>query len=382
MQRRWRIGVLTGGGDSSGINAFLRALCVGVWRHGGDVVGIRNGWAGLVEPRADVLGPADVDGVTLRPGTILGTSRTNVIKLGAVETVLRNIDELRLTHLVVVGGGDTLTVAAAVAERTTVPVIAVPQTIDNDVEGTEAALGFATAVQRGIDTLHGIIPSNRAHGNPMLVEVMGRSTGWLALHIAQGVEADFVALPEFPWSIDELAAVYRARGPAILAVIAEGVNHDELRVAHERFDAFGNPALEGVVHRVAARFAERVGKFPACRCWATCCAAARRRHSTCNWRGASPSGCSGLARTGCTAGWWRGAGEASTTCRSGRWRAGSGGCRRSCTRITWRLRRPGHDAGVTESGAATVGSPAFFSHACSAVLSCLFGILPVLYPAC
>lgn len=262
MQRRWRIGVLTGGGDSSGINAFLRALCVGVWRHGGDVVGIRNGWAGLVEPRADVLGPADVDGVTLRPGTILGTSRTNVIKLGAVETVLRNIDELRLTHLVVVGGGDTLTVAAAVAERTTVPVIAVPQTIDNDVEGTEAALGFATAVQRGIDTLHGIIPSNRAHGNPMLVEVMGRSTGWLALHIAQGVEADFVALPEFPWSIDELAAVYRTRGPAILAVIAEGVNHNELRVAHERFDAFGNPALEGVVHRVAARFAERVGKFP------------------------------------------------------------------------------------------------------------------------
>lgn len=258
----WRVGVLTGGGDSSGINAFLRALCVGVWRRGGEVVGIRNGWAGLVEPNMQVLTPNDVDDVTLKPGTLLGTSRTNVAKLGLVDTVIEHIEQNRLSHLVVVGGGDTLSIAHAIGEKSPIPVIAVPQTIDNDIEGTDISLGFSTAVQRGIEAVHGIIPSNRSHGNPMLVEVMGRASGWLTMHIALGVEADFVAIPEFPWSIDDLVAVYEESGPAILALIAEGVNNDELQVTHERWDSFGNPALEGVVHRVAARFAERVGRHP------------------------------------------------------------------------------------------------------------------------
>lgn len=262
VKKSWRVGVLTGGGDSSGINAFLRALCIGVWRRGGEVVGIRSGWAGLVEPNLQVLTPADVDEITLKPGTILGTSRTNVVKLGVVDRVIENIVAHGMTHLVIVGGGDTLSVAAALSDISPVPVVVVPQTIDNDIEGTDVTLGFSTAVQRGIETLHGIIPSNRAHGNPMLVEVMGRASGWLTLHIALGVEPDFVALPEFPWSIDDLVTVYEESGPAILALIAEGVQNPELQMEHVRVDAFGNPALEGVVHHVAAQFAERVGKHP------------------------------------------------------------------------------------------------------------------------
>lgn len=262
VEKAWRVGVLTGGGDSSGINAFLRALCVGVWKRGGEVIGIRNGWKGLVEPDLQVLTPADVLDVTLKPGTILGTSRTNVVKMGAVNQVVQNIEGHGLTHLVVIGGGDTLSIAGAVADESPVPVVAVPQTIDNDIAETDVSLGFSTAVQRGIEAVSGIIPSNRAHGNPMLVEVMGRASGWLTLHIALGLEADFVALPEFPWSVDDLVEVYERTGPAILALIAEGVQTAELQVTHSRFDAFGNPALEGVVHRVAARFAERAGRYP------------------------------------------------------------------------------------------------------------------------
>lgn len=262
MGSRWRVGLLTGGGDSSGINAFLRSICLGVWQRGGEAVGIRNGWAGLVEPSYRPLTPADVDGITMLPGTLLGTSRTNVVRLGLLEQVVRNIEEAGLTHLVVVGGDDTLGVAAHVAERAAIPVLGVPQTIDNDIAGTDVCLGFATAVQRGIEAIHGMVPSNRAHGNPMLVEVMGREAGWLALYIAIGAEADFLAIPEVPWSVDELAAIFREAGPAILAVIAEGVRTEAPEATPARLDPFGHPAREGVVHRIAAQFAERTGKYP------------------------------------------------------------------------------------------------------------------------
>lgn len=262
MKNRWRVGLLTGGGDSSGINAFIRSVCMGVWEKEGEVVGLRNGWAGLVEGNASTLTPEDVDRITMQPGTILGTSRTNVVKAGLMDEVLKNVEELGLTHLVAVGGDDTLGVASHLAELCPIPILGVPQTIDNDIAETELCLGFTTAVQRGIDAIHDMIPSNRAHGMPMLVEVMGRNSGWLALHIAAGVEADFVAIPEIPWSIDELVETYRAAGPAFLAVIAEGVQNERVTVSRTPVDAFGNPALAGVAYQIAAAFAEQTGTRP------------------------------------------------------------------------------------------------------------------------
>lgn len=262
MQKKLRVGVLTGGGDSSGINAFLRALYLAVSKRGGEVVGIRNGWAGLVELNTMPIDAQTVDSVTLKPGTMLGTSRTNIVKTGQVELAIENMERAGLTHMVVVGGDDTLGVAGHLAKASNVPMIGVPQTIDNDIPGTDLSLGFATAVQRGVEALAGVVPSNRGHGNPMLVEVMGRQAGWLSLYIAIGAEADFLAVPEADWSIDELVHVYNSADRAILAIISEGVQTDELRVEHTRVDAFGNPALEGVVHQVADLFAQRTGKTP------------------------------------------------------------------------------------------------------------------------
>lgn len=262
MKSRRRVGVLTGGGDSSGINAFIRALYLAVARDGGEVVGIQNGWAGLADLNTIPLSAKTVDSVTLQPGTMLGTSRTNIVKMGLIEQALENIARAGLTHLVVLGGDDTLGVAGHLARVSNVPMIGVPQTIDNDIPGTDLTLGYATAVQRGVEAIAGIVPSNRAHGNPMLVEVMGRQAGWLSLQIALGTEADFVAIPEADWSIDELVHIHRSADRPILAVISEGVQNEELNLEHTKVDAFGNPALEGVVHQVADLFAKRAGKAP------------------------------------------------------------------------------------------------------------------------
>lgn len=262
MKSRRRVGVLTGGGDSSGINAFIRALYLSVARDGGELVGIQNGWAGLADLKTVTLTANDVDSVTLQPGTMLGTSRTNIVKMGLIDQALENIKRAGLTHLVVLGGDDTLGVAGHLSRVSNIPMIGVPQTIDNDIPGTDLTLGYASAVQRGVEALAGIVPSNRAHGNPMLVEVMGRQAGWLSLQIALGTEADFVAVPEADWSIDELVDVHRSAGRPILAIISEGVQNAELRVEHSKVDAFGNPALEGVVHQVADLFTKRAGKAP------------------------------------------------------------------------------------------------------------------------
>lgn len=259
---KWRVGVLTGGGDSSGINAFLRALYLGVQAEGGELIGIHNGWAGLVDLKTTEFTDELVDGITMKPGTMLGTSRTNIVKTNQIDTALENIEKAGITHLVVAGGDDTLGVAGHLAEKIDIPIVGIPQTIDNDIPGTDLTLGFATAVERGVEALHDVVPSNRGHDNPMLVEVMGRQAGWLALYIAVGGEADYVALPETEWSIDDLVSLHKNLDRPLLAVISEGVTSPELQLEHTKVDAFGNPALEGVVHQIADLFAQRSGKSP------------------------------------------------------------------------------------------------------------------------
>ena len=177
-----QIGILTGGGDAPGLNAAIRAVARSAFAEGADVLGVRNGWAGLLDA-GDVrpLLPADVSGILTRGGTILGTSRANPLaEAGAMDSVAANLDRLGLDALVVMGGDDTLKVAAALAERG-LPVVGVPKTVDNDLQVTEYCIGFDTAVAvvtEAVDRLHTTAAS---HHRVMVVEAMGRDAGWVTL---------------------------------------------------------------------------------------------------------------------------------------------------------------------------------------------------------
>ena len=177
------VGILTGGGDCPGLNAVIRAVVRRADAAGWDVVAAREGWRGLVEPIFEDLGPQQVSGILPRGGTIIGTSRTNPFKLeGAVEKVLRNFSDRGLDALVAIGGEDTLGVAARLFAEHQVPVVGVPKTIDNDLSGTDYTFGFDTAVfiaTEAIDRLH---TTAESHHRVIIVEVMGRHAGWIALH--------------------------------------------------------------------------------------------------------------------------------------------------------------------------------------------------------
>ena len=173
-----RAGILTGGGDCPGLNAVIRAVTRRLQTSGWDVVGVREGWRGLVEDKLEQLGPREISGILPRGGTIIGTSRTNPFKLdGGVDAVLRNFAESSLDALVAIGGEDTLGVAARLSEEHDFPVVGVPKTIDNDLSGTDYTFGFDTAVwvcTEAIDRLH---TTAESHNRVMVVEVMGRHTG-------------------------------------------------------------------------------------------------------------------------------------------------------------------------------------------------------------
>ncbi len=176
-----KVGVLTGGGDCPGLNAVIRAVARRSAERGHDVVGIREGWLGLVEAMFEPLGPREISGLLPRGGTILGTSRTNPYKLGTVDAVLRNFEGEGLGALVAVGGEDTLGVAARLHAEHGFPVVGVPKTIDNDLSATDYTFGFDTAVficTEAIDRLH---TTAESHNRVMVVEVMGRHTGWIAV---------------------------------------------------------------------------------------------------------------------------------------------------------------------------------------------------------
>src|SRR5215208_6628904 len=173
-----RAGILTGGGDCPGLNAVIRAVARRLHTNGWDVIGVREGWRGLVENKLESLGPREVSGILPRGGTIIGTSRTNPYKLeGGVDAVRARFDG-DLDALVAIGGEDTLGVAARLYKELALPVVGVPKTIDNDLNGTDYTFGFDTAVYictEAIDRLH---TTAESHNRVIVVEVMGRHTGW------------------------------------------------------------------------------------------------------------------------------------------------------------------------------------------------------------
>jgi ATP-dependent phosphofructokinase / diphosphate-dependent phosphofructokinase len=259
------VGILTGGGDCPGLNAVIRAVVRRADAAGWQTVGVREGWRGLVEPIFEDLGPAQVSGILPRGGTIVGTSRTNPFKLeGAVERVLQNFRDRELDALVAIGGEDTLGVAARLYAEHALPVIGVPKTIDNDLSGTDYTFGFDTAVfiaTEAIDRLH---TTAESHNRVMVVEVMGRHTGWIAVMSGIAGGADVILVPEIPVDFEEVAESIRkrhARGKNFsIVVVSEGCELPGLTDAEER-DQFGHVILSkrGVGEALAREIEQRTG---------------------------------------------------------------------------------------------------------------------------
>src|SRR3954447_3279650 len=221
------LGILTGGGDCPGLNAVIRAVVRRADAAGWDVVAAREGWRGLVEPLFEELGPQQVSGILPRGGTIVGTSRTNPFKIeNGVERVLQNFADRELDALVAIGGEDTLGVAAKLHAEHGLPIVGVPKTIDNDLSGTDYTFGFDTAVAictEAIDRLHTTVES---HNRVMVLEVMGRHAGWIAVMSGIAGGADVILIPERPVIIDDVCAEIRARherGKSFsIVVVSEG----------------------------------------------------------------------------------------------------------------------------------------------------------------
>jgi 6-phosphofructokinase 1 len=264
-----RIGILTGGGDAPGLNAAIRAVARPAMADGHTVVGIHNGWAGLVgEGDWRELTRREVSGILQIGGTMLGSSRTNPMKIeGGRERVQENMRRAELDALVACGGDDTLSVAAWLAEHGG-PVVGVPKTMDNDLSVTEYCIGFDTAVSivtEAVDRLHTTATS---HHRVMVVEVMGRDTGWVAVMGGLAGGADMIVIPEFPVSLDELVAHLHRRRAAgsdfSIIVVSEGVEMEGLvskEDAATQRDAFGHVQLSrrGVGERLASLIEEQTG---------------------------------------------------------------------------------------------------------------------------
>jgi 6-phosphofructokinase 1 len=261
-----KIGLLTGGGDCPGLNAVIRAVVKRAEQGGDEVLGIRNGWNGLLTGNVEPLTPYSVTGILPKGGTILGTSRTNPFK--SQEGVQKCLDFFRkygLEALIAVGGEDTLGVAERFHALHSLPVVGVPKTIDNDLAGTDSTFGFDTAVNvvmEAIDRLHSTAES---HHRIMVVEVMGRDSGWIATIAGLAGGADYVIVPERPYDIQELAASLarrRERGRQFsIIVVAEGAKPmDGKHVSQQGgVDEFGHVRLGGVGQVVAEEITKATG---------------------------------------------------------------------------------------------------------------------------
>jgi 6-phosphofructokinase 1 len=264
-----RVGILTGGGDCPGLNAVIRAVARRSFDNGHEVVGIRAGWRGLVDGVFEPLGPREVSGLLPRGGTILGTTRTNPYKIDAVDKVLENFRSEGLDALVAIGGEDTLGVAARLFEEHEFPVVGVPKTIDNDLSATDYTFGFDTAVvicTEAIDRLH---TTAESHNRVMVVEVMGRHTGWIAVMSGIAGGADVILIPEQPITVEQACSEIERRHKRgkdfSIVVVSEGYeltfdSGQKRQVAQEPgTDEFGHVRLGGVGHELAAEIEERTG---------------------------------------------------------------------------------------------------------------------------
>jgi ATP-dependent phosphofructokinase / diphosphate-dependent phosphofructokinase len=267
-----RVGVLTGGGDCPGLNAVIRAVVrTGVAEHDMEFIGFRDGWRGPLEGDTMMLDVAAVRGILPRGGTILGTSRTNPVAAGntvdgksGIERVLENLDSLGVDALIAIGGEDTLG-AASKLHAAGGRVIGVPKTIDNDLGATDFTFGFDTAVNIAMEAIDRLHTTAESHHRALIVEVMGRSAGWIALHAGIAGGANVILIPEKPFDLEQVCEYVQHRFQsqyAPIVVVAEGAHPKSLdeAIAGQEVDQFGHVRFGGVGQMLAAEIERRTGK--------------------------------------------------------------------------------------------------------------------------
>src|SRR5215213_11253488 len=265
-----RLGVLTGGGDCPGLNAVIRAVARRSFDRGYEIVGVREGWRGLVEALFEPLGQREISGILPRGGTIIGTSRTNPYRVEAgVERVLQNFEAAELDGLVAIGGEDTLGVAARLHEEQGFPVVGVPKTIDNDLSATDYTFGFDTAVWIATEAIDRLHTTAESHNRVMVVEVMGRQTGWIAVMSGIAGGADMILIPEQPVTVEQACVELKRRHERgkdfSIVVVSEGYElsyqSGERRaiVQEAETDQFGHIRFGGVGEALGRDIEERTG---------------------------------------------------------------------------------------------------------------------------
>jgi 6-phosphofructokinase 1 len=261
-----RVGVLTGGGDCPGLNAVIRAVVrKGVQVFGYEFVGFRDGWRGPLEGDTIALDVQAVRGILPRGGTILGSSRTNPIKVeGGIERIKDNLAGLGVDALIAIGGEDTLGVARQLYDNG-VHVVGVPKTIDNDLNATDYTFGFDTAVNIAMEAIDRLHTTAESHHRALICEVMGRHAGWIALHAGVAAGANVILIPEKPFDIDKVCAYVESRFKtryAPIIVVAEGAHplDGQMELQAGELDSFGHVRLGGIGERLAGEIEKRTGK--------------------------------------------------------------------------------------------------------------------------
>ena len=260
-----KVGVLTGGGDCPGLNSVIRAIVRLALKEGYEAVGIKNGWKGLVENDTEKLDLRSVSGILPKGGTILGTSRTNPYKKqGDVEKAKATFKKLGLEALIAIGGEDTLGVASKL-HKEGLNVVGAPKTIDNDLSGTDVTFGFDTAINIATEAIDRLHTTAESHHRIMVVEVMGRHAGWIAVESGLAGGADVILIPELPIDMDEVCALLKkrhARGKSFsIVVVAEGAKFKQGKLVkqEEKLDAFGHIRLGGIGHALGEAIEKNTG---------------------------------------------------------------------------------------------------------------------------
>lgn len=260
-----KIGILTGGGDCPGLNPVIRAVVRKAINEGYEVLGIKNGWKGLIEKDVEPLTLQSISGILPRGGTILGTSRTNPYKKeNGVENVIANYKALGLDALIAVGGEDTLGVATKLSKEG-INVVGVPKTIDNDLSATDYTFGFDTAVNIATECIDRLHTTAESHHRIIVVEVMGRHAGWIALESGIAGGADVILIPEVPIDIEEVCRLIQkrhSRGKTFsIVVVAEGAQFkkDTMVLQEEKLDEFGHVRLGGIGDLLGKEIEKRTG---------------------------------------------------------------------------------------------------------------------------
>jgi 6-phosphofructokinase 1 len=259
-----KIGILTGGGDCPGLNPVIRAVVRKAHNEGYEIIGIKNGWKGLIEKDTVKLDLVSVSGILPKGGTILGTSRTNPYKKeGGVEKVKDNFKALSLDALIAVGGEDTLGVASKLIKDGIPNIIGVPKTIDNDLSSTDYTFGFDTALNTATECIDKLHTTAESHHRIIVVEVMGRHAGWIAVESGIAGGADIVLIPEIPIDMEEVCALIKkrhSRGKTFsIVVVAEGAQFKEgsMVLQEQKLDEFGHVRLGGIGETLAQEIEKR-----------------------------------------------------------------------------------------------------------------------------